>query len=145
MWKYYIILCSIQCWNMTYMKRWWKIFINLNSCIKNSSHWGQIGFVTSTLHTCLAWWASLATIPGELLGVRCLAQGHLSHDLLTLWFDVTAFQSQAQVSYHYATTSLLCVMWILHILPIKDIFYYSINCIIFYIILKFYIILTYRL
>uniref|UniRef100_A0AAR2JSZ0 FERM domain-containing protein n=1 Tax=Pygocentrus nattereri TaxID=42514 RepID=A0AAR2JSZ0_PYGNA len=41
-------------------------------------------------------WAALSTVPGEQLGVRCLAQRHLGHGLSALGIEPATFQSQGQ-------------------------------------------------
>lgn len=49
----------------------------------------------SSEYTCAAQWAALASLTGEPLEVRCLAQGHFNHDRPSLGIKPLTFKSQA--------------------------------------------------
>ncbi len=72
-------------------------------------------------------WAAISPAPGEQLGVRCLAQGHLSHGIeggesavhsqsppsipVGARIEPATFRLQAQLSNHWATTSPTRLTW----------------------------------
>ncbi len=62
-----------------YCQVWWPILeigaLHLTQVHTHSSEH------THTVNAHLEQWAVIAPVPGEQLGVRCLAQGHLSHGI----------------------------------------------------------------
>ncbi len=68
--------------NVMYCQVWWPI---LEICAMHlthpSAHTQQWVVNTHTVNTHPEQWAAIAPAPGEQLGVRCLAQGHLSHGI----------------------------------------------------------------
>ncbi len=55
----------------------WSFAFNPSKC----THTAVSSEHTHTVNTHLEQWAAIAPVPGEQLGVRCLAQGHLSHGI----------------------------------------------------------------
>ncbi len=66
-----------------YCQVWWPILeIGALHLTHPSAHHTQQWVVnTHTVNTHLEQWAAIAPAPWEQLGVRCLAQGHLSHGI----------------------------------------------------------------
>ncbi len=60
----------------THARNWSSAF-NPSKC----THTQQRVVNTHTVNTHPEQWAVIASVPGEQLGVRCLAQGHLSHGI----------------------------------------------------------------
>ncbi len=65
-----------------YCQVWWPILeIGPLHLTHPSAHTQQWVVNTHTVNTHPEQWAAIAPAPGEQLGVRCLAQGHLSHGI----------------------------------------------------------------
>ncbi len=65
-----------------YCQVWWHILeIGALHLTHPSAHTQQWVVNTHTVNTHPEQWATIAPAPGEQLGVRCLAQGHLSHGI----------------------------------------------------------------
>lgn len=75
--------------NFPYFTQSVQWFTHLNKRV--SAHTGG-----SSEHICPERWATIVMVPGDKLGILCLAQRHLSHDLSTLWIEPSTFQSQTQ-------------------------------------------------
>ncbi len=70
--------CCKRCESdMTYGQEWWPI---LGICALHLSH-PKCTHTAVNTHTHTRWAAIYAVAPGEQLGVRCLAQGHLSRGI----------------------------------------------------------------
>ncbi len=61
---------------VTHTRNWCSAF-NPSKC----THTAVSSEHTHTVNTHPEQWAAIAPAPGEQLGVRCLAQGHLSHGI----------------------------------------------------------------
>ncbi len=68
--------------NVMYCQVWWPILeIGALHLTHPSAHTQQWVVNTHTVNTHPEQWAAIDPAPGEQLGVRCLAQGHLSHGI----------------------------------------------------------------
>ncbi len=65
-----------------YFQVWWPILeVGALHLTHPSAHSQQWVVNTHTVNTHTEQWAAIAIVPGEQFGVRCLAQGHLSHGI----------------------------------------------------------------
>ncbi len=68
-----------------YCQVWWPILeigaLHLTHPSAHTQQWTHTAVNTHTVNTHPEQWAAIAPAPGEQLGVRCLAQGHLSHGI----------------------------------------------------------------
>ncbi len=78
---------QIKCIKMYDANRKKKIYICdvLSSMVTHTRNWSSAFNPSKCTHTAVnthpEQWAAIAPAPGEQLGVRCLAQGHLSHGI----------------------------------------------------------------